>query len=230
MAIQPSNLGSPNGAVAPNSASPSTPLKPTGQPNQHSQRRIFEVLLAGLIKWVWGPGKADIQRQIQQATPDTLATIIGHIVYALVQQGAEQGAKAGHDLTMDMLLGVATDLIESLEKMAAALNMQFDPHAVAMQALTQALNDYAESLPDGSAAQKEAQDALKQLSPSAMHQAAGTINTIGQRNGVSPFAPSQQVQQASEQAAGQGDGNDDAQPDNGQDVAQQRQGLMGAGQ
>lgn len=179
------------------------------------QQKLFETLLAGLLEWVWGKGKPDIQRQIQQATPDTLAPIIGHITYALVQQGAEQAENAGHDLDTDMLMGVATEIIESLEKMAAAMNMQFDAQAVALQALTQTLNDYAESLPDGSDAQQEAKDALAQFSQQDMDGAAGTLNEIGSRNGVDPFG---QVKQA------QGGQQQEAAP------APQQQGLMGTSQ
>jgi hypothetical protein len=152
------------------------------------ERDLYETMLAGLLDWVWGKGKADIQRQIQQATPDTLATVIGHIAYALVQQGAEQGEAAGHEFSMDMLMGVATEIIESLEKMAAAMNMQFDAQAVALQALTQALNDYADSLPDGSQAQQEAREALKELNPQDFDDASSTLAQIGERNGVNPFA------------------------------------------
>jgi hypothetical protein len=180
------------------------------------QQKLFETLLAGLLEWVWGKGKPDIQRQIQQATPDTLAPIIGHITYALVQQGADQAKGAGHELDTDMLMGVATEIIESLMKMAAAMNLQFDAQAVALQALTQALNDYAESLPDGSAAQQEAKDALAEFSQQDMDDAASTLNQIGSRNGVDPFA---QVKQA------QG-----GQPPQEAAQAPQQQGLMGAAQ
>lgn len=183
-----------------------------GQGGSPKQRKLFETLLAGLLDWVWGKGRPDIQRQIQQATPDTLPTVIGHITYALIQQGVEQGERAGHDFDTDMLLGVATELIESLEKMAAALNQTFDAHAVSLQALTQTLNDYAESLPDGSDAQREAQQAMQTLSQGDMDQAAGTLQEIGQRNGVDPFATQDQQ----------------GQPSQGSQPAPQ--GLMGAAQ
>lgn len=182
-------------------------------------RKLFETLLAGLLDWVWGKGRPDIQRQIQQATPDTLPTIIGHITFALVQQGAEQGEAAGHDFDTELLLGVATELIESLEKMAAAMNMQFDAQAVSLQALTQTLNDYAESLPDGSQAQQEAQDAMQTLSQGDMDQAAGTLSEIGQRHGVDPFAQHGSAQPP----AGQG-----GDPTQQGALPQQQQGLMGA--
>lgn len=182
------------------------------------ERKLFETMLAGLLDWVWGKGQADIQRQIQQATPDTLGTVIGHITFALVQQGADQGHKAGHDFSMDLLMGVATELIESLEKMAAAMNMQFDAQAVGLQALTQALNDYADSLPDGSDAQREAQEALKEVSPQEFDDAQSTLSNIGQRNGVDPFSPAQ-GQPAAAPAGAQPAG-----------AAPQDGGLMGAAQ
>lgn len=179
-------------------------------------RKLYETLLAGLLNWVWGKGQPDIQHQIQAATPDTLPTIIGHITFALVQQGAEQGEQAGHDFDTEMLLGVATELIESLEKMAAGMDMQFDAKAVSLQALTQVLNDYAESLPDGSQAQQEAQQAMRELSPDTFNQAAGTLQQIGQENGVDPFA----------QGGGQPQGAPG--PEQPGVPPQQQQGLMGA--
>jgi len=176
------------------------------------ERKTYETLLAGLLDFVWGQGQADIQRQLQQATKDTLATIIGHITFALVQQGADQAEKVGKHLSMDMLFGVATEMIESLEKMAGALNIPFDAKAVGLQALVQALNDYAESLPPGSAAQQEAKDALKQFGQQNIDDAAGTVQQIGQANGVDPFGQ-----------AGQGGAQPPAGPS-----APPPQGLMGA--
>lgn len=180
------------------------------------QQKLYETLLAGLLDWVWGKGKADIQRQIQQATPDTLATIIGHITFALVQQGADQAEQAGHDLDTEMLLGVATELIESLEKMAAAMNIQFDAQAVSLQAMTQTFNDYAESLPDGSQAQQDAREAMQEFSQGDIDSAGGTLSEIGARNGIDPFAQAKQAQAGQPQQ--------DAAP------APQQQGLMGAAQ
>jgi len=185
--------------------------------SQPGEQKIFETMLAGLLNWVWGQGKADIQRQIQQATSDTLATTIGHIVYALVQQGAEQAAQKGYELTMDMLMGVATELIESLEKMAAAMNQQFDAQAVGLQALTTALSDYAHSQPEGSEGQQDAQQALKELGKQSVDDASATLSQIGQRNGVDPFAQSQQATQG-------------AQAPSPSAPAPQQQGLMGAAQ
>lgn len=176
------------------------------------EQKLYETLLAGLLNFIWGQGQADIQRQLQQATKDTLATIIGHITFALVQQGADQAEKSGKHLSMDMLLGVATEMIESLEKMAGAMNIQFDAKAVSLQALVQALNDYAESLPQGSQAQAEAKQALKEFGQQNIDDAASTVQQIGQANGVDPFAQ-----------AGQSGG----QPP-GAAAAPQPQGLMGA--
>lgn len=180
------------------------------------QQKLFETLLAGLLDWVWGKGKPDIERQIQQATPDTLPTIIGHITFALVQQGAEQGEASGHEFDTDMLVGVATELIESLAKMAAALGMEFDFQAVALQALTQTFNDYADSLPEGSDAQQQAREAMQEYTPQDMEGAANTLSEIGARHGVNPFAQAQPGQP--------GPSQEEVPP------APQQQGLMGAAQ
>lgn len=179
------------------------------------ERKTYEALLAGLLDFVWGQGQADIQRQIQGATKDTLATIIGHIVFALVQQGADQAEKAGKHLSMDMLLGVATEMIESLEKMAGAMNIQFDPKAVGLQALVQALNDYAESLPPGSQAQQDAKAALKEFGQQNIDTAASTVQQIGAAHGAAPFTD-----------ADAGTDPNEAQP--GEEQQEPRQGLMGA--
>lgn len=196
---------------------------PTGTTDMASDDKLYQTILAGLLDWIWGKGQPDIQRQLQQASQDTLPTAIGHIVFALVQEGSEQAHDAGHDPSMDVLLGVATELIESLEKMAAALGFQFDAQAVSMQALTTALTDYAHSLPDGSAAQKDAQDALRQLDPGDVRQAGQTLQQIGAQNGVDPFAQQQQQGQGMPAAAAPtGPAAAGAQP--------QGQGLMGAAQ
>jgi hypothetical protein len=198
-------MQNPQGAMPPDAqdSSPDSGADP-------KQQKLYDSLLSGLLEFVWGKGQPDIQRQIQRASKDTLATVIGHIVFALVQQGADQAEQRGFDLSADMLMGVATEMIESLEKMAAAMNIKFDAKAIGLQALVQALNDYAQSLPPGSQAQQDAQDALKQFGQQNINTAAATVQEIGEKNGVNPFAQA-------------GQGAPAAAP-----PASQPQGLMGA--
>lgn len=197
-------------------ATPKTQAGHTAKPGTSSQRKLYETLLAGLLDFVWGKGRADIQRQLQQATPDSLATIIGHITFALVQQGAEQGEKAGHAFGMDMLMEVAMELIQSLEKMAAAMNLAFDPHAVSLQAMVQALNDYADTLPRNGQTQQEAADALQSADPAVMQEAGATLQTIGERHGID-------LSSLVKERLGQGEQSAPA-------PTASPQGLMGAGQ
>lgn len=194
--------------MADNDSKQSKGGKPTG-------RKLFETLLAGLLDFMWGKGMPDIQRQLQQSTPDTLATVIGHITFALVQQGAEEGEAKGLEFDFDMLIGVATELIESLEKMAAAMNIEVDPEAVSLHALVQALNDYAQTFPDPEAARQEAQKALKGFTADDWDTAKATLSDIGAQRGVNPFAQA-------EQGAPTQSGPTPPGP--------QRSGLMGAGQ
>lgn len=201
-----------NASASSASPSPSSDMTP-------SERKLYETLLAGLLDFMWGKGMPDIQRQLQQATPDTLATIIGHITFALVQQGAEQGESKGHEFSFGMLIGVATELIESLEKMAAAMNIQVDPDAVSLRALVQALNDYAETLPDGSQEQKDAKEALKSFSQQDWQQAHTTLSDIASAHGASSQPPSGPQQPPGPQGA----------PMQG-NPGPRGPGLMGAGQ
>lgn len=172
---------------------PQPPQGPTAQTapdagHDPGQQKLYDTLLSGLLEFVWGKGQPDIQRQLQRANQNTLAAIIGHVVFALMQQGVDQVEQRGFHLTADMLLGVATELIESLEKMAAAMNIQFDPKAVGLQALTQALTDYAQTLPPGSQAQADAKQVLQQFGQQNLNAAAQTAQSIGQANGADPFA------------------------------------------
>lgn len=188
-----------------------TNAPPQAKPSQGGQK-LYDNLLAGLLEFVWGKGKPDIQRQLQQANADTLATVIGHITFALVQQGAEQAEQRGLQPDVNLLLGVATETIESLEKMAAAMNLQFDPKAVSLQALVQTLTDYSQSLPPDSPSQQEAKEALAELGQGTIQQGMQTAQDIGSAHGIDPFG-------------GQGQPTAGPAPDAG---GAQQQGLMGA--
>lgn len=190
MATEP-NQGLMAQPAQPDQAAPDDTTGQDQQDTSPAQQRLFQQLLGGLLDWVWGKGKPDIQRQLQQAQDNTLPVVIGHITFALVQQGVEQGEKAGHSFDTDLLMGVATELIESLAKMAAGMNMQFDAKALAMRALVQVLSDYADTLPDGSQAQQEAQQAMQELGPQGMQQGADALRQVGQDTGTDPFAQSQ---------------------------------------
>lgn len=183
------------------------------------QNKLFQQMLAGLLQWIWGKGMPDIQHQLQGATDGTLPVVIGHIAFALIQEGVDQGEKAGHTFDTDMLMGIATELIESLTKMAAGMNMQFNAKALSLRALVQVLSDYADTLPPGSDAQQQAKEAMQELGQSGVQQGADALKQIGAENGVDPFAGQGQPAQDPSQAP-----QDPNQPPPGP----QQQGLMGA--
>jgi hypothetical protein len=214
MANQPTPPMQPGQPAQPGMGQPAQPAQPSGKGPQSSQTKLFQQLLAGLLQWMWGKGMPDIQRQLQGANNNTLPVVIGHIAFALVQEGVDQGEKAGQTFDTEMLMGVATEVIESLTKMAAGMNMQFNAKALSLRALVQVLSDYADTLPPGSDAQQQAKEAIQELGQGGMQQGADALKQIGAENGVDPFA-------------GQGQGQGQPAPPN-QPPAPSQQGLMGA--
>lgn len=80
--------------------------------------QTFVMMVAGLREHVFGKGEAGIMRAMTQA--DDRGRVLGEIVFALVQEAAKQAKMAGNDLDMDILMGVATELIDDITELLAA--------------------------------------------------------------------------------------------------------------
>lgn len=81
----------------------------------------FATMVAGLRKYVFGPGEQGIVDAMQKA--DQPGRVLGEVVFSLVQEAAKQAKSQNNDLNMDILMGVATELIDDITELMHAHGM-----------------------------------------------------------------------------------------------------------
>jgi hypothetical protein len=78
----------------------------------------FATMVAGLRKYVFGPGEQGIVQGLMKA--DDKGRVLGEMVFSLVQEAAKQAKTSGRELDMDILMGVATELIDDITELLSA--------------------------------------------------------------------------------------------------------------
>jgi uncharacterized protein with beta-barrel porin domain len=148
----------------------------------------FENMVAGLIEHMYGPAEAGILKQLKAAKNP--AKEAGNITMLMVQEAASQAEAAGREFDMDMLLGVATEVIDSLLKMAQAAKVKIaDEEDFRSEALFSAVQAYVASKPPGSEEQEAAKAMLAEMQANGMvDEGAAELQRLGQKHGVDPFA------------------------------------------
>lgn len=86
--------------------------------------QTFAMLVAGLREHVFGAGEQGIVKAMTEA--DDPGRVLGEIVFALVREAAKQAEKAQRELDMDILMGVATELIDDITELMAGHGMQLE--------------------------------------------------------------------------------------------------------
>lgn len=156
---------------------------------QDDGQATFEKMTAALIKHIFGAGEQGIREQLQSS--QDLPKDIGTLAYTLVEQGSKQAAEARVDLDLDIVFGVATEVIDSLMQLAEAIGVleSADDQDVREQSLIYAVNAYLALAKPGPEEREAAMQMLEQLSQSGeVDQAAKTLQEVGKKAGVDPFA------------------------------------------
>lgn len=149
----------------------------------------FTTMVAGLREHVFGKGEQAIVQRMQQA--DDPGRVLGEIVFALVHEAAMQAEKSGREISMDILMGVATELIDDVTELLAAHGMQLSPKA-REYALLVAQQLYVEnSNPDQNErdAAKQALSGLQQ--DGSVNMAVQYVQQRGTEAGADPFGVQQ---------------------------------------
>lgn len=145
----------------------------------------FVMLSAGLRNYVYGPGEKGIVEGLMQA--DDRGRVMGEMVFALVQEAAKQAEDAGRELDMDILMGVATELIDDITELLAAHGTELTDKE-REYALLYAQQLYVESY---NPAPEEREAAKAQLAEfykdGSVHQTAAYVQKRGTEEGVDPF-------------------------------------------
>lgn len=154
-------------------------------------QQIYETMVAGLTEYMFGKGKADIVSQLKQAKE--LTQTMGEITFSLVNEAVNQAKQKGIEIDMDILMGVASEVIDSLIRMVQALKIPAPgEQEMREQSLMVAVQSYVSTAKPGSEEQAAAQQLLSMMhNDGTTDAAAGQLQEMGQRAGVDPFADSQ---------------------------------------
>jgi hypothetical protein len=163
----------------------------------------FETMVAGLLEHLMGPAKDATVKKLRKAK--NVAREAGLMVYHYVQMAATQAEDANRELDIDILLGVATEIAESLMKMAQAAKVKIaDPEAFMAEAILTAVQAYVASVPPGSEEQEAAKAMLAQMqADGSVEQGAAELSRLGQKMGVDPFKDAQQASPPQQQSSPQ---------------------------
>lgn len=82
--------------------------------------QTFEAMVSGLRDHIFGKGEQGIVERLKEASGTNLVQALGEITFALVHEAAKQAEEAGRYLDMDILMGVATEVLDDLADLCNA--------------------------------------------------------------------------------------------------------------
>jgi hypothetical protein len=103
-----------------------TPETAGGPQAADPSEETFVQMVAGLRNHIFGQGEQGIAQRMSEAgdSPDQVARVLGELTFALVWEAAKQAEAAQRELDMDMLMGVATEVIDDISELMTAHGMQ----------------------------------------------------------------------------------------------------------
>lgn len=123
---------------------------------------MFEQMVAGMREHIFGAAEASITQQLQQA--QNVTQDVGTLTAALMKGGIDQAKDTGTQIGMDVILGAATEVIDDLFDIARALGvMEEATDDDRKEALSVAIQTYAESAEDSPEEQAAMQALLQEL-------------------------------------------------------------------
>jgi hypothetical protein len=159
-------------------------MPPEAEDPQAEQQ--YETILAGLLEFVFGKGRAGIEKQINDA--ENVAEVVGTITYTLIEEASKQAQQAQQDLDMDVMFGVAAELIDSLLRMAEKMGKEVDPEASREEAMMAALQAFLMTAKADPEQQEIARQMLAEMaSEGDTDMAASELQRMGAKAGVDPF-------------------------------------------
>ena len=124
-----------------------------------SDEELVEFVALQLVQYIHKGGRQTIVQELQSG--QELHEVIGTITYGLVKQAADQGEQDGIALDQDMLIGVATEVIDELFDLAKSLKVEGDyTEDGKAAALMQVMQIHGQSMEGDPEAQAMAQEDL----------------------------------------------------------------------
>jgi len=148
----------------------------------------YETLVAGLIKHIFGPGEEGVKKQLAQS--QDLPADIGSMTFMLIDAASQQAKEAQVEIDLDMMLGAASEVIDSLLQIAEAMKLieSADDDDMREEAMMAAVNTYltvGNPSPEDAEAAKQA---LAQFGDEDFAEAEEVVTRMGARRGEDPFA------------------------------------------
>ena len=147
--------------------------------------QTYTMLVAGLRTHIFGKGEAGIVKAITNA--DQIGRVVGEVVFALVKEAATQASKANRDLDLDILMGVATEVIDDITELMAGHGVEISEKDREF-ALMYAQQLYVESSDPTDDDREAAKSLLRDLKQDgSVDQAVSYVQQRGAEEGVDPF-------------------------------------------
>lgn len=154
-----------------------------------ADQETFETMVAGLVKHIFGQGEAGIRKQLE-ASQD-MPRDIGSLAYTMVGAAAAQAEDAGREIDLDMVMGVAAEVIDSIMQLGEAIGVieDADDDDLRGEAMMRAVEAYIMSGEASPEEQEAARQMLAQMSEDGeFDEAQGYVAELGQKSGMDPFA------------------------------------------
>lgn len=151
----------------------------------------YATMVAGLREHVFGKGEQGIMSALQGVDPKDIGRVLGEVVFALVQEAAKQAQQAGRELDMDILLGVATELIDDITELLDAHGIklsQQDREYALLYAQQLYVQSYNPTDDDRNAAR---QQLAQYKQDGSVDTAVKYVQQRGMENGTDPFGVQQ---------------------------------------
>lgn len=150
---------------------------------------LFVTMVAGLRQYIFGKGEKGIVERMREA--DDPGRVLGEVTYALVSDAAQQANEAGKELSWDVVIGVATEVIDDIAELMGAYGMQLEDKA-REYALLYAQQLYVEnSKPSAEERQAAQQDLQMQRESGDFDTAVQYVQQRGTEAGADPFGVGQ---------------------------------------
>lgn len=146
---------------------------------------MFVMMVAGLRKHIFGPGEQGIVKTMTEA--DDPGRVMGEITFSLVREAAHQAEEAGKELVWDVLIGVATEVIDDITELMEASGMEITDkdREYALLYAQQLYVDSSEPTPEDREAAKQQLSEFQQSGE--VDQTVSYIQQRGTEAGVDPF-------------------------------------------
>lgn len=150
---------------------------------------LFVMMVSALRTHIFGKGEQGIVKTMTEA--DDPGRVLGEIAFSLVREAAHQAEEAGKELSWDVLIGVATEVIDDITELMAAHGMELGDKE-REYALLYAQQLYVDSSDPAPEERQAAQQQLGELQQSGeVDQAVSYVQQRGMEAGVDPFGVSQ---------------------------------------